>query len=254
MIARIAAAFLALATCAEAQDVLILGEVHDNPAHHLAQAEEVARFAPAAIVFEMLTAEQADGAVMPQVADAAALSEHLRWGDSGWPDFALYHPIFAAAPAARIFGAGVSREAAFASVGEGIASVFDGDASLYGLDQPLPADQQEAREALQFSAHCDALPAEMLPGMVNVQRLRDAELARVTLKAFKATGGPVAVITGNGHARRDWGVPAYLARVAPGLEVHAIGQTEDGTPLRGTFDKVLSAPAVERPDPCDAFK
>lgn len=254
MIARLTFAILALASAVQAQDVLVLGEVHDNPAHHLAQAREVERFAPAAIIFEMLTAEQANGEVMPQVANAEALSEHLRWGDSGWPDFALYHPIFTAAPAARIFGAGVSREAAFAAVGEGIASVFAGDASAYGLDQPLSEAQQEAREALQFAAHCDALPAEMLPGMVDVQRLRDAELARVTLEAFEATGGPVAVITGNGHARRDWGVPDYLARVAPDLDVMVIGQTEDGTPLRGTFDKVLSAPAIDRPDPCEAFK
>lgn len=254
MIARLTFAILALASAVQAQDVLVLGEVHDNPAHHLAQAREVERFAPAAIIFEMLTAEQANGEVMPQVANAEALSEHLRWGDSGWPDFALYHPIFTAAPAARIFGAGVSREAAFAAVGEGIASVFAGDASAYGLDQPLSEAQQEAREALQFAAHCDALPAEMLPGMVDVQRLRDAELARVTLEAFEATGGPVAVITGNGHARRDWGVPSYLARVAPDLDVMVIGQTEDGTPLRGTFDKVLSAPAIDRPDPCEAFK
>lgn len=254
MIARLAAALVAIAPLAQAQDVLILGEVHDNPAHHLAQAAEVEALSPSAIVFEMLTAAQADGAVMPQVADADALSAHLNWGDSGWPDFSMYHPIFTAAPGARIFGAGVSREAAFAAIGSGIAEAFAGDASAYGLDQPLPEDQQEAREELQFQAHCEALPRDILPGMVAVQRLRDAELARVTLTALEVTGGPVAVITGNGHARRDWGMPVYLERVAPGLEVVVIGQTEDNDPLRGTFDKVLTAPSIERPDPCEAFR
>src|SRR6056297_678930 len=40
-------------------DIVILGEVHDNRAHHEAQAELVARIEPAAVVFEMLTPEQA---------------------------------------------------------------------------------------------------------------------------------------------------------------------------------------------------
>jgi uncharacterized iron-regulated protein len=94
----------------------------------------------------------------------------------------------------------------------------------------------------------------MLPGMVEVQRLRDAVLARAVVQAVEETGGPVAVITGNGHARRDRGVPAYLGRIAPDLEVFVLGQTEDGAPLEGGFDEVVSAPAVDRPDPCAAFQ
>jgi uncharacterized iron-regulated protein len=90
--------------------------------------------------------------------------------------------------------------------------------------------------------------------MVAVQRLRDAVLARAVVQAMAETGGPVAVITGNGHARRDWGVPAYLSRVAPEWEVFVLGQTEAGAPLAGGFDAVLSAPAVDRPDPCAAFR
>jgi uncharacterized iron-regulated protein len=62
------------------------------------------------------------------------------------------------------------------------------------------------------------------------------------------------VITGNGHARRDWGVPAVLAEVAPDLDVWVLGQTEDGRPLEGGFDAVISDPAAPRPDPCAAFQ
>ena len=40
-------------------DVVLLGEVHDNPAHHAFQAEAVAYLAPRALVFEMLTPAQA---------------------------------------------------------------------------------------------------------------------------------------------------------------------------------------------------
>ena len=99
------------------------------------------------------------------------------------------------------------------------------------------------------------MPCEaMLPGMVRVQRLRDAMLARAALRAMAETGGPVVVITGNGHARRDWGMPAVLARVAPELALHVIGQTEDGLPLPGGFDELLSSPAPVRDDPCKALR
>lgn len=242
------------ASPAYAQDVAILGEVHDNPAHHAEQAARVTQIRPKAIVFEMLTAEQA-ARVTPDVReDEAKLEAALAWAESGWPDFSMYYPIFAAAPDAAIYGAQVPREAARAVITDGPAASFGAEAARYGLDHALLPEEQAARETLQKEAHCDALPPEMLPGMVAIQRLRDAVLARVTIKALEATGGPVAVITGNGHARRDWGVPAYLAKAAPDLDLWVLGQTEDDRPLDGGFDLVASAPSVERPDPCAAFK
>lgn len=233
-------------------DVLFLGEQHDNPHHHARQAELVAEIAPSAVVYEMLTPSQA-ALVTPQlVASEEELSSALNWNESGWPDFAMYYPIFAAAPAAKTYGAAVPRAAARSAMSDVVAA-FEGDASLFGLNEPLPADQQETREALQQAAHCNALPAEMLPMMVSVQRLRDAELARAALAAYRDTGGPVVVITGNGHARQDWGAPAALARAAPDLRIMTLGQGEDGAMPQGGFDTVESSPSIEREDPCEAF-
>jgi len=243
-----------LSCAAQAQDIVILGEVHDNLAHHVFQAEKLSEISPAALVFEMLTPDQADGQVLGQVADATALEEALGWAETGWPDFAMYYPIFAAAPDVPVYGAGLPRAEARAAMAGGIGALFGDEAAAYGLDYPLSDAEQQAREALQLAAHCDAIPQEMLPGMVSIQRLRDAKLARAAARALAETGGPVAVITGNGHARRDWGVPAYLAQVVPEAELLVIGQTEDDAPLQGGFDLVVSAPAVERPDPCAAFQ
>ncbi len=64
------------------------------------------------------------------------------------------------------------------------------------------------------------------PAWSQAQRLRDAALARAVVEAMAATGGPVAVITGNGHARRDQGMPAVLGRPHPTLRVLSIGQIE----------------------------
>lgn len=234
-------------------DVVILGEVHDNAHAHARQAELVAALLPRAIVFEMLTPEQA-GRVTPDMrGDAAALAQILDWAASGWPDFAMYHPIFTAAPEARILGAAVPRGAAREAMEAGVAAFFGEDAALYGLDQPLDADQQAARERFQFEAHCEALPEAMLPAMVDLQRLRDAELARQTRAALEATGGPVVVITGNGHARKDRGMPVYLGRAAPELTVFSLAIAEEGR-VDGEFDAIETVPAAERDDPCAVFR
>jgi uncharacterized iron-regulated protein len=233
-------------------DVVILGELHDNPTHHAHQARAVAALAPKALVFEMLTPEAASK--MPDtLPDAATLGQILGWDAAGWPDFAMYYPIFAAAPQARVYGAEVPRAEARRAMKEGPIATFGPEAAAYGLTDPLPPDDQSAREAEQAKAHCDALPPDLLPGMVDVQRLRDAALARAVVQAMADTGGPVAVITGNGHARRDQGLAVPLARVAPDLSLLAIAQFEEEAPAAPPFDLWLITPATPREDPCAAF-
>ncbi len=236
--------------------VVIAGEVHDNPAHHRVQADLVMQARPAALVFEMLTVAQAAAATSDMLGDRDALGAALEWDASGWPDFGLYYPIFAASGDARIYGALVPRDAARAAMQTGVAAAFGQGAADYGLTTPLPEDEQLQREADQQEAHCNALPDDLLPAMVDIQRLRDAALARATLQALDDTGGPVVVITGNGHARRDRGVPVYLARLRPDLPVFVLGQTEEGEPQEtgDLFDLILTAPPVDRPDPCEAFR
>lgn len=234
--------------------MVFLGEQHDNPAHHRRQAEIVAELAPRALVFEMLTPEQAARVTPDVIAEESVLEANLGWNASGWPDFAMYYPIFAAAPAAAYFGAALPREEARRVMDDGVVAVFGDAAPRFGLDRPLPAAQQAEREGLQMAAHCNAMPPEMLPMMVNIQRLRDARLAQEALRALDQTGGPVVVITGNGHARLDWGAPAALGLAAPEVRVTAFGQGEVsfGAP-DGGFDLVEVTADVARGDPCDAF-
>jgi uncharacterized iron-regulated protein len=234
-------------------DIHVLGEVHDNPEHHRLQAEIVLRVQPAALIFEMLTPEQARAARGTPREDAAALSEALGWEGTGWPDFDMYHPIFAAAPDAEIFGAALDRETLTRARLHGAADAFGAEAMQFGL-VPLPAEDQAAREAEQAIAHCDMLPEELLPGMVEVQRMRDAHFARVAVEAHVETGGPVVVITGNGHARKDVGIPASLAAARPDLAVVALGQLENEPESAAPFDAIAIAPGPERDDPCAVFR
>ncbi|MDR7125977.1 ChaN family lipoprotein [Pseudotabrizicola sp. 4114] len=231
-------------------DVVVLGEVHDNPAHHFNQARAVFSLTPKAVVWEQLSADAATR-VPADLGDRDAVARALRWDQSGWPDFAMYYPIFVAARDARHYGAEVPRDLARRSVSEGALAVMpDGP----GLARALPEAEQAAREAEQMAAHCDAMPADLLPGMVQAQRLRDAYLAQAVLQALEEVGPPVAVITGSGHARTDWGVPAVLAGAAPGLSVLSVGQMEGAAVEDAPFDLWLVTEAVERDDPCAAFR
>ncbi|ARC90454.1 hypothetical protein B5V46_04705 [Rhodovulum sp. MB263] len=236
-----------------AADVVVLGETHDNPEQHANQAAAVRALSPKALVFEMLTPEQAAKVTPGLRLDGVALGQALGWEASGWPDFAMYFPIFSAAPEARIFGAALPRDEVRRAVSDGSAAVFGAAAGIYGLDTPLPAAELEARVRDQREAHCNALPEPLLPGMVEAQRLRDAALARAARQALDETGGPVAVIAGNGHARIDWGLPAAFALVAKGARLISVGQIEVAATGVPPYDYWLVTGAAERDDPCAAL-
>jgi len=63
------------------------------------------------------------------------------------------------------------------------------------------------------------------------------------------------LLAGNGHVRRDLGVPRWLDPDGGPGRVVTIGFVEDGddaTPA-GAFDAVVRAAAAERADPCAGF-
>jgi uncharacterized iron-regulated protein len=242
---------------ARGADIVVLGEIHDNPTHHETQAEIVAALQPAAIVFEMIpqAEEENVNALRATGASREALAAALDWKESGWPDFSHYWRVLTAAPHAQVFGAQQPSADVRRAVIEGAAGVFGPDAANYGLDEPLPPAEQRLREADQRASHCDALPTEMLPGMVEAQRFRDAGLADAAIWARTMTGGgQVVVITGSGHADKLRGMPALVSHAQPGLRIVTLGQFEDDPSNAGDYDALILAPAPPRGDPCAALR
>ena len=247
--------FDALIDRLRAADIAIIGERHDNPAHHEWQARIVKALAPGGLAFEMVPEDKEDYANAARL-NGDDLAEALDWSASGWPDFAMYAPIFDAAPEAWVAGGGVSSEKLRVAVKEGAAAAWPDGAARFGLAGRMPeavvADMLEE----QNLAHCGALPTAMLPGMVEAQQLRDAAFADAALRLLDAGHAPAALITGNGHARTDRGSPLYLRRAAPKRRVLSVGLIEIGEGQDRTgapYDFVIFTAPFDRGDPCEEF-
>ncbi|MEL7466358.1 MAG: ChaN family lipoprotein [Pseudomonadota bacterium] len=239
----------------KAADIALLGERHDNPIHHEWQARLTADLAPAGLAFEMVPQDLEDYANAARL-NGDDLEEALEWEARGWPDFAMYLPIFEAAPEAWVAGGGVAPDVLRLSVKEGAAVAWPEGAERYGLNERLPEEVMKAMIKEQDVAHCGALPTGMLPGMVEAQQLRDAAFADAVIRLIEDDHAPVALITGNGHARTDRGVPLYLNRAAPERTALAVGMIEvaaDGSFHEAPYDFAIYTEPFDRGDPCEAF-
>lgn len=246
-----------LAGILRSSDVVLLGELHDNPKHHQARGELIAALARSGQSMLTVVAEHLPAGSRVAFADAtlpaleAAGFDKASWG---WP---LYAPLFDAIRYAGLplvggnLAKGVSkdivknRRQAFTSV---VAGIFDAaplsDTARQKLDQDL------------IDGHCGQLPQRYLEPMQLAQRATDISMA-MALKDNK----PAVLVAGNGHVRKDYGVPQVLAAVAPALKVTSVGFYERTAPsaemlpaLAGRYDYVWFTDAVERPDPCENFK
>jgi len=244
---------------------VLLGETHDHADHHRLQARvirELAKRPPgvSVVAFEMLDLDQQKTVVellARRPVDLDAFARAVRWEERGWPDFDLYRPVFEAALAAgaRIVAAGLgSRHIRTIAQGD-LSALPEGLAARTGLSEPLPEELRRRLEQVLFDAHCGRLARDFLPRLVNVQRARDAVMA--DRLAATAGRGRAVLIAGLGHARRDFGLPWYLARRAPGAPVAVLGflavrEFDPDKARELPYDFVWLTPAAHPPghDPC----
>ena len=242
---------------------VLLGELHDNPEHHRARAEQLRRLIAqeprTVVVFEQFSrGEDAAVARARQVApgDVNAVIDAAKLDRKSWR-WPLHQPLFEAVlqSDAEVRGGNIDRDQVRRIVREGDAAW---PADLLALRERTAwngAQQQALRQDIQ-DGHCGAMPEAMLPGMVQAQRARDAAMARAMLDAREAGAKRVVLIAGNGHVRRDLAVPVYLqAAGVPSTDIDAVAYLEPGSAApAGGYDRVERAPAPSREDPCAQFK
>lgn len=229
-------------------DHVLLGEKHDNADHHRLQARVVRALAPPVVAFEQLE----EGAPVGDATTSAELAQRVGWEESGWPSFDLYAPVFDA-----VFetGAGVrpahpTRDTLQVAMRQGIEALPE--ALTTGLpDVTLTQAHRDDLAEEITEAHCGHATDEVLRWMIRGQQLKDAWMARAL-----ATAGPGAVlVAGNGHTRRDRGVPRYLSASTATLSfVEVVEGSHAPSDHQAPADFVWFTPRVDDDDPCERFR
>ncbi|WP_367395034.1 ChaN family lipoprotein [Cupriavidus sp. Agwp_2] len=230
---------------------VLLGEVHDNADGQQQRLGAITRaveqgWRPAIAMEQFDRERQADidRARRERPRDADYLIAQAGGGAWQWP---LYRPVVALALQydLPLVAANLSRADAGKIVRGGLDGLFPADErQKLGLTGELPPDLVAAQTAVLDRGHCGNFPKAMLPGMLAAQAARDAVMAQA-LRPYAQRGA--VLIAGNGHVRRDVGVPRWLAGEAG--KVVSVGYVESA-PADGEFDMAVVVPAVARKDPC----
>jgi uncharacterized iron-regulated protein len=252
----------ALAAQMQRRPVVLLGEVHDNAAQHAVRAQALAQLLQGglrpALAFEQFDRQrQADiDRVRGEAAQPAAerLDRLVALGASGW-NWSLYRPFLQLALRydLPIVAADLSRADAMRVSQQGFGALFDPSTQQqFGLDR-LPEDLLRAQMQAVDEGHCHQMPQQMLPSVARAQIARDVTLAQA-IRPYLQRG--VILLTGNGHARRDIGVPRFL-EPSERERILSIGLLEDDGQAdeapAGAFDIVFRTPVQPRADPCQSL-
>jgi uncharacterized iron-regulated protein len=238
---------------------VLMGEVHDSAEQHRLRAQALrqalrAGWRPALLMEQFDRERQPDieRARRERPADAAYLIAQAGGDKAGW-HWDFYRPFVELALEfdLPLVAANLSRADAGRITRDGYEAVFDpAQQQALGLARPVDADLQAAQEREIDAGHCKALPPRLWPAMARAQFARDAVMASL----LRQQGGRGAVLlAGNGHVRRDTGVPRWLTEGERANSL-VLGYLEAAPATPSAFDAVVLTAAVARPDPCAGFK
>ncbi|MGE0349376.1 ChaN family lipoprotein [Hydrogenophaga sp.] len=225
--------------------VLMLGEQHDAPEHQVLQREVVQLLAAqgklAALIMEMV--EQGhDTLDLPRDANEARVREALAWSErGGWP-WPTYGPVVMAAVrnGVPVIGGNLPRARMRDAMGNGALDDLVGEGVL-----------RRQRDGIRDS-HCGLLPEGQITPMTRIQLARDQALAQTVAKAV-TPGKTVLLVAGNGHVRRDLGVPLHL----PSSLAHKVVMAQAGAAADSDAppaDTVWVTPALPPRDHCTELR
>ena len=243
----------ALVEILKSADIVLLGELHDNKFHHELRGNLISRFADSkrSVVSEHLPAPLQVTFASDTKADLEAAGfDPEGWG---WPVHqTLYDRLREKGLA--VFGGNLPREEARQIFLQGANGLPERMAKTYAQSR-LDEKSERALDRDLVDGHCGKLPDKYLLRMRFAQRITDLSLSHVLLDHR-----PAVLVAGNGHVRKDYGVPQVLLSVAPELRVVSIGflERDNNSPellksVLGRYDYVWLTERAERSDPCENF-
>ena len=243
-------------------DYALLGEVHDNPVQHRLRADLIAASVSRkpAIVFEQFPWGEDSVLQTRPTAPIEPWLDRAGFDRNGWR-WPMHQPLIDVAVQHDLprYGSQLNREK-LRTIMRGGADAAPAPLAELMRKVPLSETGGKALETTLAEGHCGELPAEMVPMMRNAQEVRDAAMTDAMLRA-SADGRPAWLIAGNGHVRRDYGVPRFLTALVPAKTSVVVGFLErepDGAlpseAERAVYDVVWITERAEREDPCKAFR
>lgn len=238
-------------------DIVLLGEVHDNAQAHYQRTEALRQavhngWRPVIAMeqFDLQQQARLDDA-MQTCANAQCVIQKTAPDAKGW-EWAYYEPVIdlALEQGLRVLAANLSRTDAASIMKRGYTAVFSA-AVMHelGLAGSAPPDLLRAQEHDVQQAHCGMLPEHMVNGMAQAQIARDAVMASILRQASQGGHQPVVLLAGNGHVRKQHGVPRWLGHA----HVFTVGFTEAPADS-ADYDLDIVVPATDRPDPCEGLR
>jgi uncharacterized iron-regulated protein len=223
-------------------DVLLLGELHDNPRHHDIRAMLLRLLSERGfqVVVEHLNAPEKMAPGSPET--QLRRLEAAGFDQKGWR-WPIHKPLIDTSDALGLdlWGANLGREQLRNQPPANLLEILN--------RAPLSRGAQTRLDEALRVGHCGMLPEEHIGSIRLAQRLRDASMAMVAQQR-----APSIVLLGNGHARKDHGVPQILRATHPALRVISVGFIEDPLKDTATFDATWQTPRLERPDPCEELR
>jgi len=253
---------------------VFLGETHNNPAHHLHQAQFltdlIAKGKSPSIIMEMVSEDQINLLSAYRNGprrEAEDLRKILDWDNSGWPDFAIYAPLFQVildhdltlrhgAPPDETLNAWRRGEHDIDRV-----SPYEDLRQLYGPEK-AGAVVSSWREQI-METHCGLMSEEDLGHATQQQLYRDRYMADQVKAALAAGADPVVVIAGSSHTREDRGIPLYIDLPPKKVMTLAFTEMDPDKPTIGDYitpgviegrpehDYLWFTEAMPKDDACD---
>jgi uncharacterized iron-regulated protein len=258
--ADVAASARLVATRARGAEVVYLGEAHDNPLHHTIQTRIIEALlmdgGRPAIAFEMVpeTRQAALEAAVRGDAGPGEVDRQLGWSVQGWPDFAMYWPLFELARKNGLPVVGTDLDPAITRriSREGLGAAGEAPGRLRSALPDDPARDQAIARRIR-TAHCDRISESRAERMLESWYARNVVIARRVSGALERAS-QVVVIIGRGH-QSVGGVPEQLDALRRGTRqfVVALIEGEADSSSETTADVVWLTPTRQRPDPCSTL-
>lgn len=257
-----------LLTMTNTADVLLLGEVHDNPEHHELQLQllkaRIATGSRPALMMEQLNAENQpalDLALSGTDRDKVLNRVNALVKFSNAEDYLALLTI-AVDNKLPVIAANITNPQLQPVIWNGYAAVDAGELKRLAVEEVWSAQRQDYLANHMGGAHCGQLRDELRAGLSRSQRLKDAMMVD---SAVTSIPRGVVGIVGSSHARRDIGLPLYFAARDPKAHIISVAFVEvspghadplayiDSATGEAPYDVIWFTPRVARTDPCANF-